>query len=143
MGREIEPFIPRWGYYVIGGVLSALLLIVLTLTGTLSVIGTALDYIPALGSILLIIGIYFLPTIIAISRNARHSTAITTTNVLLGLTGIGWIAALIGAIAEAEDAARAGKITDPSGTGSRIPPPVPIGSHKSPRLSSPSGENPT
>ena len=43
----------------------------------------------------LILGSYFLPTIIAVQRDHRSSDAIFFVNLLLGLTVIGWLVALI------------------------------------------------
>jgi hypothetical protein len=39
--------------------------------------------------------IYFLPAIIAYNRNHHNSTSIFLLNLLLGWSGIGWIAAII------------------------------------------------
>ena len=41
------------------------------------------------------IGLYFLPFVLAKYRKHRQSDAILLTNLLLGWTGVGWIAALI------------------------------------------------
>jgi hypothetical protein len=41
------------------------------------------------------LGIYFLPTIIAIVRHARDLVGIILINIFLGWTFVGWIAALI------------------------------------------------
>ncbi len=43
----------------------------------------------------LIFGIYFLPTVIAVKRDHRSSDAIFFVNLFLGVTLIGWLAALI------------------------------------------------
>ena len=43
---------------------------------------------------------YFLPSIIAAIRGAKHGLAIGTLNLLLGWTVAGWIVALIWALAE-------------------------------------------
>jgi hypothetical protein len=45
--------------------------------------------------LLLIIAMYFIPTVVAACRGKRNTLAIFATNVLLGWTVIGWIAALI------------------------------------------------
>ena len=45
--------------------------------------------------ILLIIGIYLIPTIIAICRKAYHAAAAIVVNVFLGWTFIGWVVALV------------------------------------------------
>ena len=39
--------------------------------------------------------LFFLPTIIAVLRHHRNTLAVFLVNLLLGWTGIGWIAALI------------------------------------------------
>jgi Na+/H+-dicarboxylate symporter len=49
--------------------------------------------------ILVLIGFYFLPTIIASSRHLHERTGIFLLNLFLGWTFIGWIIALIWAIA--------------------------------------------
>ncbi len=41
---------------------------------------------------------YFLPTIIASSRDARSMTAIVLLNFFFGWTGVGWLVALIWAL---------------------------------------------
>ena len=41
---------------------------------------------------------YFLPTIIASSRNARSMTGIVLVNFFFGWTGVGWIVAFIWAL---------------------------------------------
>lgn len=46
-----------------------------------------------------IIGVYFLPFIVASVRKHRQLAPILLTNLLLGWTVIGWIAALIWAVA--------------------------------------------
>jgi hypothetical protein len=45
--------------------------------------------------ILFLIGLYFLPTLIAFSRDHHQKIAILLTNLFLGWSGLGWIAALI------------------------------------------------
>jgi putative effector of murein hydrolase LrgA (UPF0299 family) len=47
--------------------------------------------------LLLLIGaaVYFLPTIIAISRSSAAMTGVTLLNLLLGWTVIGWVVALV------------------------------------------------
>ena len=47
----------------------------------------------------ILLGLYFLPTIIAVSRHKRSAAAIGALNFFLGWTLIGWIAALIWALA--------------------------------------------
>lgn len=48
----------------------------------------------------LLIALYFLPSIIAIIRDPKHSGSIGLVNLFLGWTIIGWFAALIWAIVE-------------------------------------------
>jgi len=43
----------------------------------------------------LILGSYFLPTIIAVQREHRSSDAIFFVNLFLGITVIGWLVALV------------------------------------------------
>ena len=45
--------------------------------------------------VIFLIGLYFLPWIIAILRNHHNRQAIVVTNLLLGWTLIGWLACLI------------------------------------------------
>lgn len=45
-------------------------------------------------------GIYFIPTMIAGSRNTVHKLAIIALNLLLGWTLFGWVGALLLAIAD-------------------------------------------
>jgi threonine/homoserine/homoserine lactone efflux protein len=47
---------------------------------------------------------YFLPTLIAMKRNAEHSNAIFAVDVLLGWTVLGWLAALLWAVTDKERA---------------------------------------
>ena len=47
---------------------------------------------------LVLLAIYFLPTIIAMVRNHTNKLAIIIVNVALGWTGIGWLGALIWAV---------------------------------------------
>lgn len=44
--------------------------------------------------------LYFLPSIIAIARSKRDTTAILVLNLLLGWTAIGWVIALVWALKE-------------------------------------------
>jgi hypothetical protein len=50
--------------------------------------------------LVLLLGIYFLPWIVALARNAPRTTAIFVLNLLLGWTLIGWVIALVWAFAE-------------------------------------------
>lgn len=49
-------------------------------------------------ALLLSVGGYFLPTIIAIMRKKKNTLAIFLVNLFFGMTFIGWIAALIWAL---------------------------------------------
>lgn len=44
------------------------------------------------------VGIYFLPSLIAVARQTHNTTGIFLLNLFLGWTGIGWIIALIMAL---------------------------------------------
>lgn len=44
------------------------------------------------------VGIYFLPSLIAVARHTHNATGIFLINLFLGWTGIGWVAALLMAI---------------------------------------------
>jgi Superinfection immunity protein len=48
--------------------------------------------------LLLLVGIYLLPTWISIKRNHPHHVYIALINIFLGSTGIGWIIALLWAL---------------------------------------------
>ena len=54
--------------------------------------------------VMLFIAFYLLPSIIANIRHVAHLHAIESVNVLLGWTILGWLAALIWAIAEKTEA---------------------------------------
>ena len=45
--------------------------------------------------ILIVLGLYFLPTIIACAREHHNSTAILVFNLVLGWTLLGWLLALV------------------------------------------------
>ncbi|HEX4006946.1 MAG TPA: superinfection immunity protein [Acidobacteriaceae bacterium] len=44
------------------------------------------------------VGLYFLPSLVAVARHTHNATGIFLLNLLLGWTGIGWFIALIIAI---------------------------------------------
>ncbi|HEX4308551.1 MAG TPA: superinfection immunity protein [Acidobacteriaceae bacterium] len=44
------------------------------------------------------VGIYFLPSLVAVARRTHNSTGIFLLNLFLGWTGIGWLLALVLAI---------------------------------------------
>jgi len=52
-------------------------------------------FLPIFGSCFLL---YFLPSILAVARNKRDTTAIFFLNLLLGWTAIGWVIALVWAL---------------------------------------------
>jgi hypothetical protein len=47
---------------------------------------------------LLLLALYFLPTIVALLRHHRNALAIFILNFFLGGTGIGWVVALVWAV---------------------------------------------
>ena len=53
------------------------------------------DFFAGLIVLLILIGIYLIPTIIAICRKAHYSAAAITINILLGWTFLGWVLALV------------------------------------------------
>lgn len=55
---------------------------------------------PFAGLVLLLVAIYFLPTLIASSRGHQNSAAIFVMNLLLGWTLIGWVMALVWSFTE-------------------------------------------
>ena len=61
--------------------------------------GSMVQFIPIILVVLLlallILALYFTPTIIAVKRNHLQKTAIILINVLLGWSFIGWVIALI------------------------------------------------
>lgn len=44
------------------------------------------------------VGIYFLPSLIAVARHTHNATGIFLLNLFLGWTGIGWVIALLMAL---------------------------------------------
>lgn len=98
--------IPKWGMWVIGIALAVVAAavafvyfgeeaIVASMPAVLLWLGFAVVALAALV-------VYFLPAVIAMNYRVRRSGAITTMNLLLGWTFIGWALALVWAIAEAE-----------------------------------------
>ena len=65
--------------------------------------------------LVIILAVYFLPTIIAKSRNKRNTVAIFVLNLLLGSSGIGWIIALVWSVMH-EEPATGGDNNPDSGT---------------------------
>ena len=55
-------------------------------------------------TILLIVGAYLLPSVIAFSRGHRNTLGVVILNILLGWTLLGWIAALIWSVLAHKDA---------------------------------------
>jgi cell shape-determining protein MreD len=49
----------------------------------------------AVAALLLVLYIYFLPTITAIRRNSPHKLAVVIVNFLFGVTLLGWLIALL------------------------------------------------
>ena len=52
------------------------------------------------GIVAIALAIYFVPSVIASMRHAKHSDGIVALNFFLGWTVLGWIAAMIWAVAE-------------------------------------------
>lgn len=60
----------------------------------------ALLLLAAAAGCLFVIGLYFLPTIVAMIGKHHNTAAIVVTNLLFGWTGIGWAVALIWSISD-------------------------------------------
>jgi hypothetical protein len=70
--------------------------------------------------------LYFLPTVIAAARNARHLGAVIVINVFLGWTFIGWVVALALAVGSSSRTSRPlYQYSPPPGSWSFPPPPPP------------------
>jgi hypothetical protein len=54
----------------------------------------------------LLIALYFVPSVIAVARGHRNMNAIGVTNLVLGWTVLGWVAALIWSFTNPADAER-------------------------------------
>ncbi len=64
--------------------------------------------------VLLFLGIYFLPTWIAQHRNHPSTGGIFVLNLLLGLTGLGWVFALVWSLGGAPGPSPARQHTTPN-----------------------------
>lgn len=71
---------------------------------------------------LLGVGLYFLPSLVAVARQTHNRTGIFIFNLLLGWTGIGWIIAMLMAVCSAPYYAYWHYYYPPPGT---YPPPPP------------------
>lgn len=108
--RQPQPFIPAWGFPVIGGALFLILIVILGPLGIGSRIADSTStFFAGIGSflkeILIFCGLaafYMLPWLI--SCRTPRSAAIFVTNLVFGWTIIGWIVALIWALAESGSA---------------------------------------
>jgi hypothetical protein len=56
---------------------------------------------------LLLLGIYMMPTIIALNRHHRNTSMIAVLDVFLGWTFVGWVIALVWSLTEANSTGRA------------------------------------
>jgi hypothetical protein len=65
-----------------------------------SALGERMD---AAGSIILLLALYFLPALVALGRRVKRAGAIFLLNLLLGWTVLGWIGALIWAVADSKE----------------------------------------
>jgi hypothetical protein len=75
---------------------AALLALVCSHAGALAQEDSAADVV--VGGLIVapfLLGIYFVPAVIAVARSHPNRWAILTANVLLGLTGVGWIVCLV------------------------------------------------
>ena len=56
-------------------------------------------HVPFLGLVaVVVLGLYFLPTIVAVARWHPNASAIFVLSLLLGWSGLGWVAALVWAL---------------------------------------------
>jgi hypothetical protein len=101
--RSSSGSLPAWGINLIIGVLAAILLGFLILSGLLAdgcrLIGQlAIGVIPAVIALAILFGLYFMPFIIAIK--SPRAAAIFVANLVFGWTIVGWFVVLIWALAE-------------------------------------------
>lgn len=98
--------IPKWGMWVIGIALAVVAAAVAFIYfGEEAIVASMPAVFLWLGFAVVALAflvVYFLPAVIAMNYRVRRSGAITTMNLLLGWTFIGWALALVWAIAEAE-----------------------------------------
>jgi Superinfection immunity protein len=66
-----------------------------------------MDVLLALTFIAILVGIYFLPLLVAWKRRHRNAVAIAVLNLFLGWTFLGWVAALVWAFTDNVDTPRA------------------------------------
>ena len=61
-----------------------------------------MDAVTGIGLLLIIIVLYFVPTLVARSRDKKNKAAITALNIFLGWTFVGWVISLVWAITKDE-----------------------------------------
>ena len=80
-------------------------------------VGPVVNGIIAFISIILLIavaaGFYFIPTIVAAAKKSKRASAVAVLNLLLGWTLIGWVVALVWAVAEPEETPNQPKVKCP------------------------------
>lgn len=100
--KSDKEFLPLWGWWVIIGFLAVLVFLFLLASGFFVALGHGLAALAVgllrLAAWLVIPMLYFLPAIIG--NSSPRSSAIFLTNLFFGWTGIGWVIALIWAVAE-------------------------------------------
>lgn len=101
--RSSSGSLPAWGFNLILGVLAAILIAFLIISGLLAdgfrLIGQlAIGVIPGLIGFVLIVALYFLPSIIG--GKSPRAAAILVANLVFGWTIVGWVIVLIWALAE-------------------------------------------
>lgn len=69
-----------------------------------------MDVIVSLWIVAMLIGIYFIPTIVATQRNVVNKWSVAVINGFLGWTLIGWVVALAMALRTATEPKRSGMI---------------------------------
>lgn len=56
-----------------------------------------------IGALIILLALYFVPTIVCVFNNHKQATAITVLNLFLGWTFIGWVGALVWALVKGKE----------------------------------------
>lgn len=104
--RRHREFVPAWGWWVIGFAVAFVVAAAAFLHfGEQAVVASlplAALWFGIVVTVLAALLVYFLPAIVALNYGIRRKYAVSTLNLLLGWTFVGWAVALVWAIAEAE-----------------------------------------
>lgn len=95
--------IPTWGWWVIGGFIGSILLVIAVISGVIPHLAEAAMPFLRMALMLLILAalavLYFIPTFIA--KDSPRMLAIFVANFVFGWTLVGWVIVIIWALAEA------------------------------------------